>query len=423
VAKKAVQLPFPHWRDRIVSFERIAARDLQAHDGNWRTHPQTQQDALRGVLDEVGIAGALLVYRSPAHDGAYVTIDGHLRTGLDPAQTWPCLVLDVDDAEAAMLLATHDPLAALAEADTDRLRALLDTVQSSAPAVQAMLSQLAEAAGIVPYMGSAGGGMVEEGPPPEIDRADELRQKWGTAVGQLWQVGRHRLLCGDCTDKPLVNMLLGEAVPLLMVTDPPYGVEYDANWRNDAAEKGLIAHAARRVGKVVADDRSDWREAWQHFPGDVVYCWHASWYISAAQHSLEATGFEIRNLLIWAKPRFSISRGHYHWQHEPCWYAVRTGATAHWIGDRSQTTLWTISLDPNADGGHSTQKPVECMVRPIKNHAGDVYDPFLGSGTTLIACEQLGRCCYAMEIDAGYVAVALERWRQFTGQMPILLTG
>jgi hypothetical protein len=133
-----------------MSFERIAARDLQAHDGNWRTHPQHQQDALRGVLDEVGIAGALLVYRSPAHDGAYVTIDGHLRTALDPAQTWPCLVLDVDDAEAALLLATHDPLAALAEADTDRLRALLDTVQSGDPAIQAMLSQLAENYGLIP---------------------------------------------------------------------------------------------------------------------------------------------------------------------------------------------------------------------------------------------------------------------------------
>jgi hypothetical protein len=133
-----------------MSFERIAARDLQAHDGNWRTHPQYQQDALRGVLDEVGIAGALLVYRSPAHDGAFVTIDGHLRTALDPAQTWPCLVLDVDDAEAALLLATHDPLAALAFADADRLRELLETVQSGEPAIQEMLTQLAEDTGIIP---------------------------------------------------------------------------------------------------------------------------------------------------------------------------------------------------------------------------------------------------------------------------------
>ena len=140
-----------------------------------------------------------------------------------------------------------------------------------------------------------------------------------------------------------------------------------------------------------------------------MYCWHADRHASEVQRSLEAAGFEIRCQIVWAKPRFAISRGHYNWQHEPCWYAVRQGKTAHWIGDHSQTTLWSIALDVNVEGGHSTQKPLECMARPIRNHEGDVYDPFLGSGTTMVAAEQLGRLCYGMEIEPKYIAVALER--------------
>lgn len=138
------------WRDRITGFERIPARDLLSHDGNWRTHPQFQQDALLGTLNEVGITGALLVYRSPSHDGAWVTIDGHLRKTLNAEQEWPCLVLDVDDDEAAYILATHDPLASFAEADTAQLQRLLASVQSGEFGVQAMLSQLAHDEGIVP---------------------------------------------------------------------------------------------------------------------------------------------------------------------------------------------------------------------------------------------------------------------------------
>jgi DNA modification methylase len=114
-------------------------------------------------------------------------------------------------------------------------------------------------------------------------------------------------------------------------------------------------------------------------------------------------------MLMWKKQHVPISRGHYAYQHEPCWYAVKRERTAHWIGEPMASSVWEIALDPNADGGHSTQKPLECMARPIRNHDGDVYDPFLGSGTTMVAAEQLGRACYALEIEPKYVAVALQR--------------
>lgn len=164
------------------------------------------------------------------------------------------------------------------------------------------------------------------------------------------------------------------------------------------------------------DDRVDWTEAWALSPAHVVYCWHADQHASRVQSSLESADYEMRSQIIWAKPHFPISRGHYHWQHEPCWYAVRKGHSAGWIGDRSQTTLWQITLDRNVDGGHSTQKPVECMERPIRNHEGDVHDPFLGSGTTLVACEKLGRKCYGMEISPAYCDAIVKRWETLTGK-------
>jgi hypothetical protein len=137
------------FRDRIVGLERHPASALRGHDGNWRTHPQFQQDALAGVLREVGIAGALLVYRSPAHEGALTIIDGHLRQALDRDQLWPCLVLDVDDDEARYLLATYDPLTGLAETGKDALAHLMAQVQSGEAEVQAMLARVAEDRGIL----------------------------------------------------------------------------------------------------------------------------------------------------------------------------------------------------------------------------------------------------------------------------------
>lgn len=234
-----------------------------------------------------------------------------------------------------------------------------------------------------------------------------------TKPGDLWLLGKHRLLCGDSTSATDVARLLDGAVPALMVTDPPYGVEYDPEWRMDA---GLTGNTAR-MGKVMNDDRADWTEAWKLFPGDVAYVYHAGVFASTVQQSLERAGFAIRAQIIWAKDRLALSRGDYHWQHEPCWYAVREGGKGHRTDDRTQTTLWSIPARDDAGHGHGTQKPVECMERPVRNHLADtVYEPFAGSGTTVIACERTGRTCMAMELDPGYCDVVVRRWEEFTGK-------
>jgi DNA modification methylase len=251
---------------------------------------------------------------------------------------------------------------------------------------------------------------------PQIDRAAELNKKWQVKPGDLWRIGEHRLLCGDSTKREDVERVMGGDTPLLMVTDPPYGVEYDANWRNEADRANGKPYGARAVGKVTNDDRADWSEAWALFSGDVAYVWHAGGKSPEVAESLTSTGFELRNLIVWAKNNFAISRGHYHHQHEPCWYVFRSGKTANFIGDRSQTTLWQIDKPQKSETGHSTQKPVECMARPIRNHeAAEVYDPFLGSGTTMVACENLKRKCRGIEISPDYCSVILQRMQDAFG--------
>lgn len=405
-------------RDRIRELRRIPASELIPNPKNWRTHPQAQQDALRGVLAEVGYADALLGRETPA---GVMLIDGHLRAETTPDQKVPVLILDVDEAEADKILATLDPLAALAEADAAKLDALLREVDTGSEAVMEMLADLAAEAGVV----------ATDAEPvdaePQIDRAAELQKEWGTEAGQVWEVqgkaGTHRVMCGDSTKAEDVGRLLNGAKPFIMVTDPPYGVEYDPEWRTKT--EGLwTTGKAVASGAVDNDDRLDWTETYKLFAGTVAYVWHAGRFAADLVVNLRDAGFEIRTQIIWRKPRFIISRGHYHWQHEPCWYAVRKGRSSKWCGDHSQSTIWDIPLNRNTETGHSTQKPLECMARPIRNHGGkddDVYDPFLGSGTTLIAAENLGRVCYGCEISAAYVAVILQRAKD-AGMAPALTT-
>jgi DNA modification methylase len=247
------------------------------------------------------------------------------------------------------------------------------------------------------------------------DLVPELPEEPVTRPGDLWVMGGHRLKCGDATSAADVAELLGDQQPFLMVTDPPYGVDYDPAWRNQAK----LAHT-KRTGRVLNDDRANWTEAYRLFPGDVAYVWHAGRLAGEVARDLGEAGFEIRAQIIWRKPRFAISRGHYHWQHEPCWYAVRSGRPAKWNGDRSQSTVWDIGRDDDSEQTvHGTQKPVEAMLRPIRNHGGpndDIYDPFLGSGTTLVAAEMLGRRCLGLELDPRYCDVIVTRWANFTGQ-------
>lgn len=277
------------------------------------------------------------------------------------------------------------------------------------------------------------------------DEAPKLEEHPVSKLGDVWLLGPHRIICGDSTNRETVERLLRGAKPNLMVTDPPYGVNYDAAWRGKAG----VGSKGAAVGKVQNDDRADWSAAWALFPGNVAYVWHGGLHSSTVEQSLQAAKFLVRSQIIWVKSRPVLSRGAYHWQHEPAFYAVKPGAddgwsgipeherfvpehevasysvrkgeTAQWAGDRKQSTVWQIE-HIKSETGHSTQKPVECMKRPIENNSkpGDmVYEPFSGSGTTLIAAEMTGRIAYAVELFPGYVDVAVRRWQNFTGKQAV----
>jgi DNA modification methylase len=234
------------------------------------------------------------------------------------------------------------------------------------------------------------------------------------------------VLNGDSTKSHDVIHVLRDVRPPLMISDSPYRVSYDPMWREEA---GLGVQ--RQTGKIANDDRVDWSAAHRLFPGDIAYIWHAGVHSGPVAAGIVEGGFQIRAQIIWTKPNFVLSRGAYHFQHEPCFYCVRTGARSRWRGDRTQSTVWPVaSLNPfggknhgETSTGHGTQKPIELMRRPILNHTerGDViYDPFLGSGTTLIAAELTGRICYGIEIDPKYVELVVCRWQQLTGRSATL---
>ena len=379
-------------------------------------HPESQLKLLAKIITATGWRSPIVVSN---RSGFVVKGHGRLQAAKLAGLTEAPVDLQDYESEAAEWadMIADNRLAELAEISLPELKDLLQELDTGALDMDLTGFDQDALAGLM-LQENQDEGDAE----PQIDKASELAEKWGVKRGQVWALGEHRLACGDSTSADDVARLLADVKPHLMVTDPPYGVEYDASWRETAGLSG----PGTAKGKVLNDDIADWREAWALFPGDVAYVWHAGIHAATVSDSLVATDFAIRSQIIWAKSALVMSRCDYHWQHEPCWYAVRKGKVGHYDGGRKQSTLWQIDKPKKSETGHSTQKPLECMARPIRNNSqvNDlIYEPFSGSGTTIIACEQLGRKCRALEISPGYVAVALQRWADATGKTPTLING
>lgn len=387
---------------------------LSASPYNAREHTEADIDAVAASMKRWGVTAPALV------DEAGVIIYGHCRVlaaKKNGFETYPVVVARgwTEAAKRAYCIADNQ-LAARATWDSETLANELAFLKTDGFELGLLGFDAIDLKDLLQPLGGELIGNPEDVPePPEAPV---------TRPGDVWLLGRHRVCCGDCTQPALVVAAFGDLTPMLMVTDPPYGVDYDPAWRCEPGRGGRHS-----LGKVLNDDRVDWRAAWAHFRGDAAYVWHGGLHGGQVADSLISSGLEPRAQIVWAKPHFVLSRGDYHWQHETCWYAVRKGAGSHWNGDRKQSTVWEIANnsagnpDRETTWGHGTQKPLECMRRPIENNSarGDViYDPFLGSGTTLIAAEMTDRICVGLELSPAYVDVIVRRWESVTGYSAVL---
>lgn len=260
---------------------------------------------------------------------------------------------------------------------------------------------------------------IDIAPEDKDDDMPELQSEPVSAEGDMWILGNHRLICGSSTDAHVVEKLLDGQHPNTMITDPPYGVKYEADWRANA--KGREKTEREETSSLMNDDQADWYDAYALFQGSVAYVWHASAFTDVVMDGLRRAGFEVKQQIIWNKNVHALSRSDYHWKHEPCWYAVKPKADRNWQGGRSQMTVWDIPSVMFEDGktAHPTQKPVEVYTRSITHHTNEgeyVYEPFAGSGTSIIACEKLNRRSLSVELDPKFVDLIINRWQDFTGK-------
>jgi DNA modification methylase len=370
---------------------------------NARTHSEAQVAEIAGSIRAFGFTNPILVGEGGDVIAGHGRLAAARRLGLSEVPVIP--LMGLSELQRRQLVLADNRIALNAGWDLEML--------------QLELTDLKEIGADLSILGFTKGELARALTPASFagqtdeDEVPAVSEQVVTVAGDLWCLGDHRIVCGDSTDPATVRALLGNVVPNVMVTDPPYGVNYDPAWRHRAG-----VNRSSRTGKVENDERADWAEAWGLFPGSIAYVWHGALHAATVAESLERQGFSIRSQIIWAKERLVIGRGDYHWQHEPMWYAVRS--KGNWTGDRKQTTLWTISSKgQDADTVHGTQKPVECMRRPILNNTSPgeaIYEPFSGSGTTLIAAESVGRICFAVELSPAYVDVAVRRWQAFTGR-------
>ena len=398
------------FRDRVKELRRVKAADLITNPKNWRRHPKAQAAALRGLLREVGYADALLARE--LNDGQLMLIDGHLRAETTPTMEVPVLVLDVSEEEADKLLLSLDPLAAMAKQDPDRVKALIESVRTDDAAVEDLFRRI------------AGEDLWRELHPDEVaevevapDRCAALIEKWHTELGQVWEIGPHRVVCGDCRSQVVEQLFETENQFRMISTDPPYGVNYGekTEWLNRNG-----GGASRRP---IANDSLKPAELQQLFSqalasarrfattGASIYATVPSVFLKYFIEGMEDGGFAYHHCLIWLKQNLVMGRADYHYRHEPILYGWLADGPHYFVDDRKQDSVFEVNR-PQVSELHPTTKPVELIARMIANSSkpGEIiYDPFGGSGTTVVAAHQLGRIGYSCELDPAYVAVHLER--------------
>jgi len=391
------------YRNRIISHGEESPAAIVANPANWRTHPKAQVEALTAVLDEVGWVQSVVVNRRTGR-----LVDGHLRVVVAEQQgveKLPVVYVDLDEDEEKKILASLDPLAAMAGVDGEKLQALLAEIEAEQPALRDMLADLAAQNGLTELASE------DDDPGAQLDRADELQEKWQVQTGQAWMIGRHKLLCGDCTNADTVAAFTAGWKADSIVTDPPYGVNYAAK----------TAHLSRRGrgnerAEIKNDARSDYRAFFTSFLSPAPLASYNTAYIFMSGQELhnlrlgmDDAGYTWGDYLVWVKDSLVLSRKDYNARHEFLVYGWK--GRHKFFGSTASTTILEYDR-PKRSVEHPTMKPVELVGRLLQDGSpirGKIYEPFAGSGTTFVAAEQTGRSCLGIEIEPKYCAVTLER--------------
>ena len=419
-------------RNRIVGAGLEAPDQLLSNPRNWRLHPKEQQDALEGVLETVGWTQQVVVNRTTGF-----MVDGHLRVALALRRgesEIPVSYVELSEAEEALILATFDPIGAMAVTDEKLLDELVAEIRTDDARVEALLASLVDTRNAPPV------------DPEVLDEAPPLPAEPTSKRGDLYQLGHHRLLCGDATDPAALERLMAGATADMLLTDPPYDVAYvgktadQLQIQNDALGfEGTLALLRASLGLAAAHVREG--------GGIYVFAPHGPQFLPFAIVGAEMGWW--RQTIVWVKDAFALGRSDYHYKHEailagdagvtlesvavdavpreadPIGYGWVPGAKHAWAGDRKQSTAWEFPR-PKRSTEHPTMKPVALLERALRNstaRGGSVLDCFARSGSTLIAAEATGRRCFALEVDPRYIDVILARFERITGQVPKQIIG
>lgn len=398
------------FRNRVKELRLVPASKLRPDEENWRRHGRTQRRHMESLLEDIGFAGAVLARED--ENGIHL-IDGHMRQEIaSDDQEVPVLILDVDADEARKLLATYDSVGSFADADRSRLEAVIRKVKTGNDQVQNFIDRVAAKNRIIPPS------HIPD-PKKDLDDVPDLPKDPRTEPGQIYRLGRHLMICGDSRDAEVVKSLWGDDAADCVITDPPYGVSYvgktaDALTIDNDGVAGLLPLLKASLGLAYKTCRTG-----------------APWYIfGPTGPNIYEFGVALRDLdiwrqtLLWIKDTMVLGRSDYHYQHEVIFYGWKGDNHTNHIG-RSQTSLWEYPR-PKRSKEHPTMKPVDMICRALKNSTdqdGRVYDPFGGSGSTLIACEMEKRECRTVELSPAYCDVIVQRWEELTGEKAIVVKG
>ena len=374
----------------------VPIEKLIPYINNARTHSPEQIKKLRASLREFGFINPVIIDRD------FGVIAGHGRiiaAKEENIKEVPCVFADhLTEAQKKAYIIADNRMAMDAGWDEELLRVEIEALQAEAFDLSLTGFDEKELADLFNDDSDA-----ED---DDFDVDEELKEPAITKVGDVWTLGRHRLVCGDSTKEETFEVLMQGQKANLVVTDPPYNVNYEGTAgkiKNDnmADEKfyQFLLDAFVNMEKVMANDAS-------------IYVFHADTEGLNFRKAFSDAGFYLSGCCIWMKPSLVLGRSPYQWQHEPCLYGWKKKGKHQWYSDRKQTTIWSFEKSKkNTD--HPTMKPIPLLAYPIKNSSMSntlILDPFLGSGSTLIACAETDRICRGIELDPKYADVIVKRY-------------